>query len=105
MLRVLHVLRSSVVLSEPRPLERRPDFLRGHIIDNRRRADGGRQHEVQPSGDDLLVVLHRLEDLRGREVGDRRQRTEAGDEVGQRLAVRLGQRAARAASSAATSIP
>ena len=36
---------------------------------------------MQLARDDLLVVLHRLEDLGGRDVGDGRQGTEARDEI------------------------
>ena len=83
-------------LRESRPaLSAGSQLLLRHVVDDRRRADRRRQHEVQPSGDDLLVVLHRFEDLRRRQVGDRRQRAEAGDQVGERLAIALGERAAR----------
>ena len=61
--------------------ERRLHFLLGHVVHDRRRADGGRQHEVQPAGDHLLVVLHRLEHLRA----VRRRRSAA---AGPRLAMR-----------------
>ena len=50
---------------------------------------------MQPSCDDLLVVLHRVEHLFQRDVADRRQRTEARHQVGERLAVRLLHGAAR----------
>ena len=56
---------ASTLLPEPDPFERRLHLLFRHIVHDRRGADGRRQHEVQPAGDHLLVVAHRLEDLGG----------------------------------------
>ena len=67
-----------------------------HVVDDGRGADCGRQDEVQRAGDDLLVVLHGLENQRGGQIGDWRQRAEAGNDVGQRQAILFGERAARA---------
>ena len=50
---------------------------------------------MQTAGDHLLVVLHRLHDRSDRDVGDGRQRSEAGDEIGERLAIAFGECSAR----------
>ena len=101
-----HQSRRSLRL-KPHLLQRRLHFLLRHIIDDRRRADRGRQHEVQAcrrrpscraaSASSIWAVERSA-------IGGKRP--EAGDEIGERLAIAVGERAARGAQSrAATSMP
>ena len=88
--------RPVLVATQPDRRQRLLHLLLGHVVDDRRRADRGRQHEVQLAGDHLLVVLHRLEHLRRivtSPIGG--SGPSAAIEIGERLPILLGERAAR----------
>jgi hypothetical protein len=85
----------SWLLLEAHTLQRLPQFLRRDVVHDRGGADGGREHEVEAARDDLLVMAHRVEHLSGGDVGNGGQGAEAGDEVGQRLLVTIGEGPAR----------
>ena len=76
-------------------LEHPTQLVFRHVIHRHRRANFNCQHEMQPAVDDFLVAPDGLEDFVGPEIRDRRQRTELRDQLRERLAFALRQRAAR----------
>src|SRR5205807_203343 len=74
--------------------ERGPHLFFRHIIDDGGRPDRGWQYEVQSSGNYFFIVLHRFENLAYSNVGDRRQRAEARNEIRERLTVAIREGAA-----------
>ena len=72
----------------------RLQLLLADIVNRHGRANLDRDHEVQPSVDDLLVPAAGLEDVVDRQVSNRWQRTKLRNQLHQRLTLAFGKRAA-----------